>query len=248
MSVPMIPWLAPGDAFPPPERALAEPNGLLAAGADLSLPRLLEAYRQGIFPWFNAGEPILWWSPEPRMVLFPHQFHCARSLRRRIRAGGYELRVDTAFDAVMAACAAPRKGQRGTWIGAPMLAAYHALHVAGHAHSFETWMPADDGILELAGGLYGVALGRVFYGESMFARRTDASKLALAHLVAELERRGFELIDCQMHTAHLASLGAREIPRAQFIALLQRLTVLPHSPGPWRAGAAQRPAGWPEAA
>lgn len=231
----MIPWLRPQDPFPPVEAALAEPtgpNGLLAAGADLSLVRLLAAYRRGIFPWFNPGEPILWWSPDPRMVLFPQEFKCSRSLKKRLRRGDYAVRVDTAFSRVMQACAAPRRGQRGTWINPAMVAAYSALHEAGYAHSFETWMAGEQGP-ELAGGLYGVALGRVFFGESMFSRRTDASKIAFAHLVAELAARGFELVDCQMSTAHLASLGAREIPRQAFSALLQRWTTPDGPLGKW---------------
>jgi leucyl/phenylalanyl-tRNA---protein transferase len=234
----MVPWLRMEDPFPPVETALADPNGLLAAGGDLSVHRLLAAYRQGIFPWFNPGEPILWWSPDPRMVLFPAEFKCSRSLRKRMRVPDHEIRVDTAFTRVMQACAAaPRKGQRGTWISPAMVAAYTALHAGGYAHSFETWMEGESGP-ELVGGLYGVALGRAFFGESMFSRRTDASKLAFAHLVAELSTRGFEVIDCQMSTPHLASLGAREIPRAQFRALLDRLTALPGDPGPWHVRAA----------
>lgn len=231
----MIPWLRRDDPFPPVAAALAEPagpNGLLAAGADLSLPRLLAAYRLGIFPWFNPGEPILWWSPDPRMVLFSGEFRCARSLKKRLCRADYEVRVDTSFPAVMQACAAPRKGQRGTWISPGMVAAYTALHEAGYGHSFETWMQGETGP-ELVGGLYGVALGRVFFGESMFSRRTDASKIALAHLVAELAARGFQLIDCQMSTPHLASLGAREIPRRTFSALLERFTALETPAGKW---------------
>lgn len=228
----MIPWLRRDDPFPPVETALADPNGLLAAGADLSLPRLLAAYRRGIFPWFNPGEPILWWSPDPRMVLFPAEFKCARSLKKRLKRADYEVRLDTAFTRVMQACAAPRKGQRGTWINPGMVAAYTALHEAGYAHSFETWMAGEAGP-ELVGGLYGVALGSVFFGESMFTRRTDASKIALAHLVAELAARDFRIIDCQMSTSHLASLGAREIPRREFAALLDRHAVLGDRPGRW---------------
>jgi leucyl/phenylalanyl-tRNA--protein transferase len=228
----MIPWLQRGDPFPPVDTALAEPNGLLAAGADLSLARLLAAYRQGIFPWFNPGEPILWWSPHPRMVLFPAEFKCARSLKKKLRRADYEVRVDTAFARVMQACAAPREGQHGSWINPAMVAAYTALHEAGYAHSFETWL-ADEAGLELAGGLYGVALGRVFFGESMFSRQSDASKIALAHLVAELVARGFELIDCQMSTRHLASLGAREIPRGEFQSLLRRLIPSDARGGKW---------------
>jgi len=237
----MIPWLNRDDPFPPLDTALAEPegpNGLLAAGADLSMPRLLSAYRLGIFPWFNPGEPILWWSPDPRMVLFPKAFKCARSLKKRLRRADYEVRVDTAFRQVMMACAAPRKGQRGTWINGAMVSAYSALHEAGYAHSFETWMPGESG-LELAGGLYGVALGRVFYGESMFSRRTDASKIALAHLVETLIERGFELIDCQMNTSHLASLGAYEIPRGEFSGLLARFASVEMPVGKWAGAGGQ---------
>ncbi|KAF0100651.1 MAG: leucyl/phenylalanyl-tRNA--protein transferase [bacterium] len=228
----MIPWLRPSDPFPPLERALAEPNGLLAAGGDLSVPRLLDAYRRGIFPWFNAGEPILWWSPDPRMVLFPDEFKVSRSLKKRLARADYEVRVDTAFARVMGECAAPRAGAGGTWVSPAMIAAYCALHEAGHAHSVETWMHGENGP-ELAGGLYGVAIGRVFYGESMFSRRSDASKIALAQLVRFLAARGFGVIDCQMNTAHLASLGAREIPRRDFAALLDRLTGEPGVPGKW---------------
>lgn len=231
----MIPWLGRDDPFPPLVSAQAEPdgpNGLLAAGGDLSVPRLLAAYRRGIFPWFNPGEPILWWSPDPRMVLFPTEFRRARSLRKRLRRADCEVRVDTAFTRVMQACAAPRGGQRGTWISPGMVTAYTALHEAGYAHSFETWMAGEQGP-ELVGGLYGVALGHAFFGESMFSRRSDASKIALAHLVAELDVRGFELIDCQMSTPHLASLGAREISRGAFRTLLDRLTVREAPVGKW---------------
>lgn len=224
----MIPWLGQKPEFPPLETALREPNGLIAAGGDLSPERLLAAYRRGIFPWFSEGEPILWWSPDPRMVLVPSELKVSRSLRQRLRRGGYEIRVDTAFREVMLGCARPRRGQPGTWITRSMLAAYHALHRHGYAHSVETWI---DG--ELAGGLYGVAIGRVFFGESMFTRVTDASKLALVHLVRQLERWEFGLIDCQMRTAHLLSLGAREIPRAEFSRRLQQLIHYPVRPAPW---------------
>jgi leucyl/phenylalanyl-tRNA--protein transferase len=222
----MIPLLRSVNTFPPVEQALRAPNGLLAAGGDLSAPRLLEAYRQGIFPWFSAGEPILWWSPDPRMVLFPEEFKVSDSLRKTLHRGRYEVRTDSApstglrtgFEQVMRACAAPRDGANGTWIHEDMIDAYCELHRQGFAHSVETWM---DG--ELVGGLYGMALGRMFYGESMFSRRTDASKIALAHLSAQLARWNFGMIDCQMNTPHLASLGAREIPRKEFIASLQDL-------------------------
>lgn len=225
----MIPWLNRHEAFPPLESALIEPNGLLAAGGDLSSRRLLAAYARGIFPWFNPGEPILWWSPDPRMVLFPDEFKVSRSLRKRLARDDYTVRADTAFAEVMSACAAPRDGQRGTWISDEMRAAYSALHELGVAHSIETWMEG-----ELVGGLYGIALGRMFYGESMFMRRTDASKLALAHLVARLKSWGFGMIDCQMETAHLASLGARPIPRSEFAQRLAALVNLPSQTGHWR--------------
>jgi leucyl/phenylalanyl-tRNA--protein transferase len=216
----VIPWLPPEPVFPPVERALAEPNGLLAAGGDLSPQRILAAYRQGIFPWYSPGEPILWWSPDPRMVLFPAELKISRSLAKVLRNRPYEVRLDTAFAAVIGACAdTPREGQNGTWISTEMQAAYGKLHELGYAHSVEVWM---DG--KLVGGLYGMALGRTFYGESMFSWRTDASKIALAHLCMHLQRQGFGIIDCQMETRHLASLGARPIPRSDFVALLRRTT------------------------
>jgi len=224
----MIPWLAPGDPFPPLERALEEPNGLLAAGADLSVPRLIEAYRGGIFPWFSEGQPPLWWSPDPRMVLLPPELKLPRSLRKRLARRDYEVRADTAFEDVIRACAAPRPGQEGTWITAELAAAYVALHRAGHAHSVETWIGG-----ELAGGLYGVALGRLFFGESMFTRVPDASKIALAHLVRQLERWRYGMIDCQMKTAHLARFGAREIPRAEFMRKLSFLVNYPRMVREW---------------
>jgi leucyl/phenylalanyl-tRNA--protein transferase len=214
--------------FPPVETALVDPNGLLAMGGDLSVERLLDAYRHGIFPWFNPGEPILWWSPDPRMVLVPGAVRVTRSLAKRLRNGGFELRVDTAFAEVMRACAAPREGESGTWISAAMVAAYSRLFEAGFAHSIETWR---DG--RLVGGLYGVAIGRMFYGESMFSREPDASKVALVRLAQQLQRWEFGLIDCQMETPHLASMGARTMPRADFTARLAELVNLPHLPGPW---------------
>lgn len=214
----MIHWLRPAEPFPPVETALAEPNGLLAAGDELSAERLLEAYQQGIFPWFNADQPVLWWSPDPRMVLLPAELRVARSLAKVLRNRVYEVRADSAFRTVMQACAEPRNHQNGTWISPAMIEAYHALHRRGIAHSIETWI---DG--ELAGGLYGVAIGRMFYGESMFTRVTDASKIALVHLVRQLERWGFGMIDCQMHTGHLARMGGREIPRKAFMRKLGEL-------------------------
>jgi leucyl/phenylalanyl-tRNA--protein transferase len=214
----MIPWLRNDDDFPPVGRALRDPNGLLAAGGDLSVARLVQAYAKGIFPWYNEGQPILWWSPDPRMVLYPDGLKISRSLGKRLRRRDYEVRADSSFSAVMRACAAPRASQEGTWISPEMVDAYEALHRAGHAHSVETWIAG-----KLAGGLYGVALGRVFFGESMFASAPDASKIALAHLARQLKRWDYGLIDCQMTTAHLARLGACEIPRAEFVRRLREL-------------------------
>jgi leucyl/phenylalanyl-tRNA--protein transferase len=225
----MIPWLGAKDHFPPVERAMREPNGLLAAGADLSVPRLLEAYERGIFPWSSAGQPLLWWSPDPRMVLIPSELRVSRSLRKRLSRRDYEVRADTAFEEVMRACAAPRPDQDGTWITEEMIEAYVRLHQAGYAHSLETWIGG-----QLAGGLYGVALGRMFYGESMFTRVPDASKIALAHLARQLHRWKYGLIDCQMATAHLARLGAREIPRPEFMRRLAKLVNYPAQAGKWR--------------
>ncbi len=225
----MIPWLAHDAPFPPVEKALRRPAGLLCAGGDLSPERLLDAYRRGIFPWFSAGEPVLWWSPDPRMVLFPPEARLSRSLGRSLRSRRHRVQLDTAFADVMLACAAPRPGQGGTWITPEMRKAYCRLQELGFAHSVETWR---DG--ELVGGLYGIAIGRVFYGESMFARATDASKIAFAHLVRLLERKGFAVIDCQMSTAHLASLGAREIRRREFVRGLETWTGEGEPPGSWR--------------
>ena len=224
----MIHWLQSDEPFPPVHSALAEPNGLLAAGGDLSAERLIEAYRQGIFPWFSDGEPILWWSPDPRMVLVPAEIKVTRSLAKVLRNRVFEVRADSAFREVMQACAEPRANQRGTWISDGMIGAYHALHRRGIAHSIETWI---DG--ELAGGLYGVAIGRMFYGESMFTRAPDASKIALVHLARQLQRWGFELIDCQMHTAHLERMGGREVPRAAFMRKLGELVNYPRITGAW---------------
>ena len=224
----MLAWLERGDPFPPVERALKNPNGLLAAGADLSLGRLLEAYRRGVFPWYSGGQPPLWWSPDPRMVLFCGELKVPRSLAKSMRNKGYELRIDTAFPEVLKGCSEPRKYEPGTWLGPDMRVAYARLHQAGYAHSFETWR---DG--ELLGGLYGVALGRMFYGESMFSRATDASKVALVALVQHLAQKGFPLIDCQMHTPLLESLGARAIPRREFLRALSSLVNYPEPPSKW---------------
>ncbi|MCR5864790.1 leucyl/phenylalanyl-tRNA--protein transferase [Aquincola sp. J276] len=236
-------WLH-DDSTPLPDtrRALGvdtDAPGLLAAGGTLSLPRLEEAYRKGVFPWFSDGQPVLWWSTDPRMVLPVEDFKLSRSLRKTVqrfmRTPGCELRVDSAFPRVIAACAGtPREGQAGTWIVPEIVAAYTAWHRAGRVHSFETWI---DG--QLVGGLYGVSIGRMFYGESMFSHRTDASKIALAGLVAFCRVHGIGLIDCQQNTGHLASLGAHEIPRAQFEAHLAQ--VLPaQGPSAW----AYDPAYW----
>ncbi|MDP1734652.1 MAG: leucyl/phenylalanyl-tRNA--protein transferase [Sulfuritalea sp.] len=229
----MIPWLPREPEFPALERALVEPNGLLAAGGDLSPQRLLAAYRRGIFPWYSAGEPILWWSPDPRMVLAPDELRISASLTKTLRNAKYEVRLDSAFEDVVRACAAkPRDGQAGTWITEAMQSAYRELHRLGFAHSVETWI---DG--RIAGGLYGVAIGQAFYGESMFSDVRDASKIALAHLCAHLKQRGFGIIDCQMETRHLASLGARPIPRRDFTARLDTLCERGDPPGRWPAAA-----------
>jgi len=227
-----LPWLDPRDdnqPFPHPDRALAEPGGVLAAGGNLNPRRLLRAYRLGIFPWYSSGQPILWWSPDPRLVLFPERVKLARSLRKTLRKGLFAATADTEFAAVMAACAEPRGAMPGTWITPDMHRAYCRLHRLGHAHSIEIWHQG-----QLAGGLYGVAAGRVFYGESMFSRISDASKVALVLLAAQLRRWDFALIDCQVRTDHLLSMGAVEIPRTTFLELLQHHCPLPGRDGPWR--------------
>ena len=216
----MISWLDSASVFPPIKFALREPNGLLCAGGDLSPQRLIDAYSRGIFPWYAPGEPILWWSPDPRMVLVPSELKVSRSLRRTLRTGRYQVRLDSDFRSVIHACASVgRKGRSGTWITSEMEAAYIILHELGYAHSVETWV--DD---VLVGGLYGLAIGKMFYGESMFSQVSDASKIALAHLACYLDAEGFGLIDCQMSTPHLASLGAREIPREDFLNHVKELT------------------------
>jgi leucyl/phenylalanyl-tRNA--protein transferase len=220
-----ITWLSAQDApewFPPLEQALEEPCGLLAAGGDLSSERLIAAYRGGIFPWYSPGQPVLWWSPDPRAVLFPEEFHCTRSLAKTLRNGGFSYSMDRDFPAVIDGCAAPRAASPGTWITSDMRAAYLELHHLGHAHSIEIWRGA-----ELVGGLYGVRLGGVFFGESMFSRARDASKAALAHLVAVCRRNSLAVIDCQLPSRHLTSLGSRTIPRSQFQALLHEQVRMP---------------------
>jgi leucyl/phenylalanyl-tRNA---protein transferase len=224
----VLKWLAAGEPFPPVESALDDPNGLLCAGGDLSAPRLLEAYRRGIFPWYSGDEPILWWSPDPRLVLYCAELKLSRSLAKSLRNKGFEIRIDTAFRQVLAGCAGPRADGGGTWLGEDMRIAYARLHRAGYAHSFETWRGG-----ELVGGLYGVSLGRMFYGESMFSRAADASKVALVGLVEEARRRGIPLIDCQVRTPLLASLGAREIPRRAFLRELAALVHYEAPPGKW---------------
>jgi leucyl/phenylalanyl-tRNA---protein transferase len=214
--------------FPPVSSALAEPEGLLAAGGELSPPRLLAAYERGIFPWYSDNQPVLWWCPDPRAVLFPEELRISRSLGKVLRSGRFVTRLDTAFTSVIEACAAPRAGSPGTWLNPEMIAAYTRLHGLGFAHSVETW---HEGVL--VGGLYGVCLGRVFFGESMFSAQTDASKVALVRLRAEAQARGIALIDCQVPNEHLRSLGSRCIPRAEFVALLAR-HVSPHAPGSWK--------------
>ncbi len=205
--------------FPPVSEALAEPNGLLAIGGDLSGSRLLAAYRSGIFPWFSDGEPVLWWSPDPRMVLFPNRFKRSKSLEKRLKKNDYEVRFNTHFRQVMEACAKTnRQDQNGTWITSEIIDAYCELHQLGYAVSVETWI---DNLL--VGGLYGVLIKKMFYGESMFHHRTDASKIAFAHLVEFLNNQGVGMIDCQMNTQHLASLGAQEITRAEFMMQLKQL-------------------------
>ena len=231
----MVPWLGTDDPFPPVERALGAASGapgLLAASGDLLPSRLIDAYRRGIFPWYSDGQPVLWWSPDPRMILRPTEFKLSPSLRktlkRVLRDGAWEIRVDHDFAAVMRACAqAPRHGQRGTWITADVVEAYSSLHRLGDAHSIETWFEG-----KRVGGLYGVSFGKMFFGESMFAHATDASKIALAALVGHLRRHEIEMIDCQQNTSHLASLGGREIARKAFIAHVRASVDAP--PIPWR--------------
>ncbi|MBS1129158.1 MAG: Leucyl/phenylalanyl-tRNA--protein transferase [Proteobacteria bacterium] len=216
----MIPYLGPLDLFPPVEMAREDMGGLLAVGGDLQPDRLLDAYRRGIFPWGTVEGQPLWYSPNPRMVLFPEEFRLTRSLKKTLRSGKFEVRFDSNFRGVMANCAStPRPGQDGTWISPEMKHAYTRLHELGWAHSVETY---EEGVM--VGGLYGLAIGHMFYGESMFSHRTDASKVAFAHLVDYLVNNQFGMIDCQMYTDHLASLGGREIPRDAFQARLSALT------------------------
>ncbi len=213
--------------FPPPDHA--EPDGLIAVGGDLSVPRLLEAYRNGIFPWFEPDEELMWWSPDPRLILEPGRIHVSRSLRATIRKGTFRVAFDTAFRRVIHACAATkRKHEDGTWISEGIEASYSALHDLGHSHSVESWSGGD-----LVGGLYGVSLGRAFFGESMFSHRSDASKVALVALAEECERRGIVMIDCQITSAHLLSLGAHEVPRREFLSRLREAVKAPQPSGSW---------------
>lgn len=219
---------SPPHLFPDPELAEIEPNGLLAVGGDLSPLRLLSAYRQGIFPWFSEGEPILWWSPDPRMALFPSEVHVSRSMRKLMRQGRFRLTKDRCFRQVMEACAAPRQYASSTWINPQMIYAYCALHELGHAHSFEVWQ-GD----ELVGGLYGVAIGSAFFGESMFSRADNASKAAFICMAETLGAAGFQIIDCQLYTDHLASLGAQPLARHDYLALIHQATRQTAQASPW---------------
>ena len=219
----------PAQAFPPLYKALREPDGLLAVGGCLSTERLINAYRRGIFPWYNADEPILWWSPDPRLVLFPDKLLVSRSLRKTLRKNVFTVTFDKAFSEVMIACAEPRKDSAGTWISSDIYQAYVELHQQGFAHSVEVWFNE-----ELVGGLYGVALGQVFFGESMFHTKTDASKVAFVSLVEQLQTLHYQLIDCQIHTNHLASLGAEDIDRRTFVRLLNQYCRMPVSLIAWQ--------------
>ena len=228
----MIPWIASAHDFPSVDTARVEPNGLLCSGANLEPETIIAAYSRGIFPWFSDDQPILWCSPDPRMVLFPDEFKISKSLAKTVNHDVFDVRFDSAFAEVISACSEPRSKNGGTWIVPEMRAAYAALHALGIAHSIESWR---DG--KLVGGLYGLALGRMFFGESMFARETDASKVALVALVDKLKRDGFELVDCQQETRHLASFGARPIPRSDFVRRLKELIDLKQSGSVWRSAA-----------
>jgi leucyl/phenylalanyl-tRNA---protein transferase len=215
--------------FPEPRQALTEPDGLLAAGGDLSTARLIEAYQNGIFPWYEEGQPILWWSPDPRTVLYPEQLNISRSLKKTLRRGHFSVSFDRQFRGVIQACAQPRGLQRGTWLTRTMIEAYLRLHNAGYAHSIECWEGT-----ELVGGLYGVAIGQVFFGESMFSRQNDASKVCLVYLTERLRHWGYRLIDCQVHSDHLESLGAIRIARDDFLNQLASWSILRPHPLAWQ--------------
>ncbi len=235
MSNNRVAWLAPDDppdSFPAIELALAEPDGLLAAGGDLSAERLLQAYRSGIFPWYEEGQPLLWWSPNPRCVFLPGNFRLSRRMQRAVRTSTAEIRINTCFSSVVRACAGPRRSEQGTWITEDMIVAYVQLHRLGWAHSIEVW---DGG--ELVGGLYGLAIGNVFFGESMFSKMPNASKFALQYLANRLQAGEFDLLDCQVVSGHLLRLGATSIPRTEFV---KRLDCVNH-------GSAKR-ADWPKSA
>lgn len=235
-----LPWLSPDPEapFPPVESAMREPNGLLAGGGDLSVARLLNAYTHGIFPWFSEGEPILWWSPDPRMVFRTDGVRLSSKFRRQLRTSHWTVSADTAFAAVIKACAStPRPGQRGTWITDEMQAAYIELHRQGHAHSVEVF----DGD-HLVGGIYGVAISQMFFGESMFSAVSGGSKVALAGLAHYLHRQGWPLIDAQVENDHLQSLGAQLMPRPAFLDIVRQQVALPALPGPWQARFGDQPA------
>ena len=232
----MLHWLDPDDPnapFPPLELAETDPDGLLAVGGDLSPQRLQRAYSQGIFPWYTDDQPILWWSPDPRTVLYPEGLRISRSLKKTLRNHPFNVTFDTAFEATMRACSEPRGDDQGTWITDEMLNAYCQLNRLGYAHSVEVWQEQ-----QLVGGLYGVAIGKVFFGESMFSRVTDASKVALVHLSRQLLAWDFRMIDCQVYSPHLASLGAEVIPRKSFSQLLDQWCSLPDQPGSWQGRSA----------
>lgn len=225
-------WLDPRDPqqpFPPAHLAMRDPNGLLAIGGDLSVPRLIRAYSSGIFPWYNPDEPILWWSPDPRAVLVPAELHVSRSLHKSIRRADYAVSLDLAFGEVLRQCSAARTRSRGTWLGSEMREAYTQLHARGYAHSVEVWRRGT-----LVGGLYGVALGRVFFGESMFSHASDSSKIGLYWLCQQLRAWNFDLIDCQVGSAHLRSLGATDVSRERFLNLLRAAVAQPPRTGTWR--------------
>lgn len=228
MSLTLLDPSRPDQPFPPTRQALKQPNGLLAVGGCLSPQRIVNAYKQGIFPWYNPGEPVLWWSPDPRLVLFPDKLRISRSLAKTIRQQRFHVSFDNDFAAVLEGCASLRNASQGTWLTREMQHAYMQLHQRGIAHSVEAWHNG-----QLAGGLYGLALGRVFFGESMFYRQTDASKVAFAYLVNKLSASGYRLIDCQVRTEHLASLGAEEIARVEFLHLLKRYCSESPESDPW---------------
>ena len=226
-----VTWLSPDNppqSFPPVTRALTEPDGLLAAGGDLGVERLLYAYRNGIFPWYEEGQPILWWSPDPRCVFLPGDFHVSRRLRRDLKRGAAEVRINTAFGDVIRACAGPRRSEQGTWITPAMMEAYEDLHQNGWAHSIEVWQSG-----ELTGGLYGLAIGKAFFGESMFSLSSNASKIALLYVANRLNDGDIELLDCQVESAHLINLGARVIPRSSYVRSLDTACATAQSTENW---------------